>query len=138
LLGVVAGQNIAEVAGGDAEVHLVAESDLARLQQLGVGGKVVDDLRRQPAPVDGVGAGQADVPLCQAGGDLLVGKDPLDAGLGVVKVAARRVHRHVGPLLGGHLQPLDLAGAAGGVKDGDLHPGDIVVAVQGGYHDIPG
>ena len=38
-----------------------------------------------------------------------VGKDALDAGLGVVKVAVHREHRHVIPLLGGHLQALDLA-----------------------------
>ena len=116
--------------------HLVAEGDLPGPQQLRVGRKVVDDLRHQPPPVDGVGAGQADVPPRQLFGHGLVGKDPLDAGLGVVKVAPHRVDRHIGPLLGGHLQPLDLAGAAGGVKDRDLHPGHVVVAVQGGLAGV--
>ena len=44
---IVACQNVAEVAGGYAEVHFIAEGDPARLEQLGIGGKVIDDLRQQ-------------------------------------------------------------------------------------------
>ena len=55
-LGIVAGQDIAKVAGRYAELHGVAGLDGAGAQQLRIGGKVVDDLRHQAADVDGVGA----------------------------------------------------------------------------------
>ena len=130
-LGIVACQNVAEVARRHTEVHGIAEGDLAGLEQLCVSGKVVDDLRYKAAPVDGVCAGQANAPLFQLGGNSLVAKDLFHAGLGIVKVAAHGVDCHVGTLLGGHLQALDLAGAARGVEHRDFHTGDIVVTVQG-------
>ena len=55
-LGEVSGENIAEVAGRHGEVHTLARSDGARAQELGIGGKVIRDLRRETAPVDGVRA----------------------------------------------------------------------------------
>ena len=45
LLGIIARKDVAEVAGGDAEVHFVAKGDLSGLEQLGIGREVVDDLR---------------------------------------------------------------------------------------------
>ena len=55
-LGVVAGQDIAKVAGRHAELHGIAGLDGTGAQQLRIGGKVVDDLRHQAPDVDGVGA----------------------------------------------------------------------------------
>ena len=136
LLGVIARQNVAEVAGGDAEIHCVAQRDLPRLEKLGVGGKIIDDLRDQTAPVDGVGAGQADVPLCQLGSNGRVAEDPLHAGLGVVKVAVHCIDGDIIALLRGHLQALDLAGAARGEEHGDLDAGDVVVTIQRGLAGI--
>ena len=130
LLCVITGEDIAEVAGGHAEVHLVTEGDLACLEQLGVGGKIVDDLRHKTAPVDGVCAGKTDVALFQLGSDGLIAEHLLYAGLGIVEVAAHSVHSNVSALLRCHLQTLDLAGAASGVEYGNLHTGDIMVAVQ--------
>ena len=69
LLCIVAGQNVAEVAGGDAEIDLVAKGNFSRLEQLGISGEVIDDLRHEAAPVDGIGTGKADVPLGQFGRD---------------------------------------------------------------------
>ena len=119
-LGVVAGQDVAEVAGGNAEVHRLAPGHGAGLRQAEVGIEIIDDLRHQAAPVDGVGAGEPDAPRFQLRRHIRVGKDALDAGLGIVKVAVHREHRHVIPLLGGHLQALDLAGASIGVEHRDL------------------
>ena len=127
---IVACQNVAEVAGRYAEVHFIAEGDPARLEQLGIGGKVIDDLRHQTAPVDGVGAGQADVPLGKLCCNGSVTKDLLHTGLCIIKVAAHSVHCHVGTLLRCHLQALDLAGTARGIEHCDLHARDIMVAVQ--------
>ena len=91
LLCVITGKDIAEVAGGYAEVHLVAKGDLPGLEQLGVGGKIVDDLRHKAAPVDGVGTGKTDIALFQLGSDGLIAEHLLYAGLGIVEVAAHSV-----------------------------------------------
>ena len=99
MLGVVAGQDIAEVTGRHAEVNRLAPCDRAPLGQTEVGVEVVDNLRHQAAPVDGVRAGQADAALFQLGGNVSVGKDLLDASLGVVKVALHGVDLHILALL---------------------------------------
>ena len=136
LLGIIARKDVAEVAGGDAEVHLVAKGDRSGLEQLGIGREVVDDLRHQTAPVDRIGTGQADIPLCQLCRDGPIAEDPLHAGLGIVKVATHGVDGDIFALLRCHLQTLDLAGAARGEEDCDLHTGDVVVAVQRGLAGI--
>ena len=136
LLCIVARQNIAKIARRHTEVHLVAKAHLPCLEQLGVGGKVVNDLRHQTAPVDGVCTGQADVPLCQLGSNGRVAKDLLHAGLGIIEVTAHSVDRHIFAFLGHHLQALDLTGAARGEEHRDLHTRDIVVAIQRGLAGI--
>ena len=87
-------------------------------------------MRHKTAPVDGVGAGKTDVALFQFGSNDLIAEHLLYAGLGIVEVAAHGINRHISALLRCHLQTLDLAGAASGVEYGDLHTGDIMVAVQ--------
>ena len=57
-LGVVGAEDVAEVARGDAHVDRLAGDDAARGHHVRVRADVVDDLRQQPAPVDGVGAGE--------------------------------------------------------------------------------
>ena len=84
-----------------------------------IGGKVVDDLRYQTADVDGVGARKHCASGLQALGKLLIGKDALDGALGVVKVAADAADGDVVALLRGHLQVLDAADLALGIKDSD-------------------
>ena len=136
LLCIVAGQNIAEVSGGDAEIGLVAEDNFSRLEQLGISGEVIDDLRHEAAPVDGIGTGKADVPLGQSGRNGFITEDLLHAGLGVVEIAAHSINGDICTLLRGHLQTLDLAGAARGVEHGDLDARDVVVAVQRGLAGV--
>ena len=87
-LGIVAGEDVAKVAGGHAELHGVAGLDGAGAQQLRVGGKVVHHLRDQAAHVDGVGAGESHALRGETLGELAVGEDALDRALGVVKIAA--------------------------------------------------
>ena len=84
-----------------------------------IGGKVVDDLRHQAADVDGVGARKHGAGGLQALGQFLIGKDTLDGALGVVKVAADTADGDVFALLCGHLQVLDAADLALGIKDGN-------------------
>src|SRR5699024_7745401 len=58
LLCVPAGQDVAEVAGGHAEVRLLPRLERAGTHQLAVSVEVVDDLGHKAAPVDGIGAGK--------------------------------------------------------------------------------
>ena len=138
LTGVPAGQDVAEVAGGDTVVHLVAHLDLALVQQVAVGGDVVDQLRQDAAPVDGVGGGQEVATLCQVGTELLVGEEDLHAGLGIVEVAVDRADTHVIALLGLHLELLDLGDAAGGIEDQDLGALHVLEALQSGLAGVAG
>ena len=55
LLGIPAGENVAEVAGRHDEVEPVAHGDHATGNGVTVRREIVDDLRQQAAPVDGVG-----------------------------------------------------------------------------------
>ena len=99
--------------------------DVEALCQLGISGEVIDDLRHEAAPVDGIGTGKADVPLGQSGRNGFITEDLLHAGLGVVEIAAHGINGDICTLLRGHLQTLDLAGAARGVEHGDLDARDV-------------
>ena len=136
-LGVVACQNVAEVAGGNAEVHRFAPSYGALFRQAEIGVEVIDDLRHQSAPVDGVCTGQADAPLFQGRRHVGIGKDLLDAGLGIVKVAVHRIDMDVIALLGGHLQVLDLTGSGIGIEHRDLDAFQACITRQSRLAGIP-
>ena len=139
LLGVPSGQDVAEVARGNAHVDGASGFDLARRHEFGIAGDVIDHLRQQPPPVDGVGAGKGDAVLVQQLlGELLVGKGVLDAGLAVVEIAAHGPHLHVVAGGGDHLLALDVAHAAIGEQHAD---GDAVYALetlQGGLASVAG
>ena len=135
LLGVVARQNVTEVAGGDGVVHHVAQPDAAGLHQIAVGAEVIDHLGGQTADIDGVGRGEhgAVEVLVLAGGE-----DLLHAGLGVVEVAADGADADVGTLLGGHLGLLNGGDAAVGVEHGDAGAGHVVEALHGRLAGVAG
>ena len=129
-------QNIAEIAGGHGEIHLVAHGDAAGAAQVRVGTEIVHHLRGQPADIDGVGGGETHLlPLQQL---LLLhgGKDLLYAGLSVVKVAADGAHADVAALLGLHLPLLHGADAAVGIEHDDLRAGYITKALHGGLAGV--
>ena len=85
---IVAGEDVAEIARGHAELDGVARLDRAGAQQLRVGGEVVHDLGHEAADVDGVGAREDDAGVGQARGQLRIGEDALHGALGVIEVAA--------------------------------------------------
>ena len=120
-LGIIRCQNVAKVTGGDAEVHLVTHGNGVIPNQIAVSGDVVDHLRQNTAPVDGIGGGQEESPPVQLRPDGFIGEDPLHAGLGIVKVADDRPDVHILSLLGHHLLLLYGGHAVLGIVD--LNPG---------------
>ena len=137
-LGVVTGQNVAEVAGGDAEIDLVAHLNVAALDQLGIGGHIVDDLRQNAAPVDGVGRGQEIAAARQLCPQSFIREDGLDTGLGVVEVAHHSAYIDVAALLGHHLQLLNLRDAVLGVEHHNPGAVHIAEALQGRLAGVAG
>ena len=135
---VVRCQNVAKVAGGDAEVHLVPHGESAVPHQIAVGGDVVDHLGQDTAPVDGVGRGQEITPLVQLRPDSFIGEDTLNAGLSIIKVADDRPDVHVLPLLGHHLPLLHGRDAVLGVVDLNTRLGHIRKAGHGRLAGIAG
>ena len=117
MLGIITRQNVSEVAGRHAEVHLVAQCNGAFRQKVTVGGDVIHDLRQHAPPVDGVGRRQEVAPARQLLAQNGVGENALDAALRIVEVSAYRAHADVFALLADHLQLLDLGHAAVGVED---------------------
>ena len=138
-LRVEAGEDVAEVAGRNDELDLVAHVDDLVLQQLRVSGEVVDDLRYETAHVDGVRGGEHDVRVGgELRGELLVAEDALDGGLRVVEVALDRAHVHVRAGLRAHLQLLNLAHLALRVEDGDRGAGRVCESGQRGLAGVAG
>ena len=137
-LGVVGGQYVAEVAGGHAEVDLLPHRDRALLDQIGVRGEVVGDLRHEASPVDGIGAGERIALLRQLPGKLLVAKDALDARLRVVKVALYGADVDVIAFLRDHLQLLRGGDAVHGVEHAHLRALDVAEALQRGLAGVAG
>ena len=139
MLGVPSGQDVAEVARGNAHVDGASGFDLARRHEFGIAGDVIDHLRQQPPPVDGVGAGKGDAVLVQQLlGELLVGKGVLDAGLAVVEIAAHGPHLHVVSGGGDHLLALDVAHAAIGEQHPDGNAVYALETLQGGLAGVAG
>ena len=57
-LGKIAGQNIAEIPCGHSEVDLLSQPDVSGSEKLRISRVVINDLRREASPVDGVSAGE--------------------------------------------------------------------------------
>ena len=136
--GVESGQNIAEIAGRHTDIYTLTGGNLFVPQQVAVGRDIVDDLRQDPAPVDGVGRGEEVAPARQLPAEPLVGEEPLYAGLGVVEVAHHGGYPHVAPLLGYHLQLLDLGNPVLRVEHQNFSPGHILKALQGPFARVAG
>ena len=134
--GIIGSENVAEIPRGYADIDLLALLNGALPAQIAVGGDVIDDLRQHTAPVDGVGRGQEIAPFRQLLGQLLVGKQLLDPGLGVVEVAHHGTHTHVAALLGDHLQLLNVRHAVLGIEHQDLSLAHILEALQGSLSGV--
>ena len=138
LAGVVAGEDIAEIARGDAVVDLLAQADFPGAHQIAVSGDIVDHLGQNASPVDGVGGGEEIAPFRQGLPQVRVGENALDPALGVVEVALHGAHPHVAALLRHHLQLLNLAHAVFRVEDQNLCLLNVLKALQGGFSRVPG
>ena len=137
VLGVPGGQNIAEVAGGHADVQPFVRAEPAFVHQVGPGGKIVGHLGDEPADVDAVGGGKDDVPFAQLLRKGGIVEDGFYAGLRVVKVAADGDDVGVLPGGGDHLLLLELADPVQRIKHRAAGAGDVGKALQGGLARIP-
>ena len=120
-LSVIRRQNIPEVAGGDAEIHLVPHGDGSVPHQIAVGRNIIDYLRQNSSPVNRVRGGQKIPPFVQLRPQGLIRKNALDTGLCIVKVADDRADIHVFAPLRHHLGLLHRGNTVLGVID--LNPG---------------
>ncbi len=92
---IVGGEDIAEVSGRDDEVNLIARLDSAVSYHVAVGGEIIDDLRHEATPVDGVRGGESHAVLGELLAYLFVGEYRLDSGLCIVEVALYRADGNV-------------------------------------------
>ena len=138
LLCIVSSQNVAEVTGGNYHVQLVAIGNLAGLCQRDIRRNVVDDLRYQTAPVDGVCAGEGHVAIVQCVEYLVIGKDFLDTALAIVKVALYGANCDILAFLCHHLALLHITDALFRIEDHDLCARNILEALQSSLTGIAG
>ena len=137
-LGIIGRQDIAEIAGGHAHVDGLALGDGPGLEQVAVSGGVVHDLGQDTSPIDGVGGGQKVPPFRQLRRQSLVGKQRLYPGLRVVEIAHNGAHAHVAPLLGDHLELLDLGHPVLGIKHQNSGLIHVAKALQSGLARVAG
>ena len=95
------------------------------------GGEIIDDLRDDAAPVDGIDAGQA-----HAVAEAVVVEHRLDDVLAVVERAFERDVVHVGVEHRGHLQALHRRGAALRMQDEDVGGVAAAEGLDGGRAGI--
>ena len=130
LFGVPPRENVAEIPRGDDEVHRFARRDLARPHEVAVCGKVIDDLRAEPAEVDGIGGRENHALFFQRARHVPIGKDLFDGGLAVVEIPLDGEHADVVPLLNGHLALLHFADALVRIKDHDFDAFRVLEALE--------
>ena len=130
LLGEAAGENVAEIPRRNGDVDLFAHFDLSFVHEVAVCRDIVDDLRDEPTPVDGVGGGEEESVFIRALGEVCVRKDRLDAVLRVVEIAADCHDVHVIAAGRLHLPLLHQAHAVHRIEHGDLHAVDVLVAFK--------
>ena len=128
--GIITRQDIAEVSGRNTEVHGISRRDGVLVDQVRVGGEVIDDLRSKPSEVDGVCGGQRLAPVIHLLHKVLGGKKLLHTGLGVVKIALYSDYMRVVSPGGHHLQPLYVADAFLRIKYGAARTGHVPESFQ--------
>ena len=138
LFGIITGEDIAEVSGRDAETDLFAHTDLSFFQQVAVSRDVVNDLRKQTSPVDGICGRKEPAPFRELRGKNRVGKELLHTGLGIVKIPFHSADTDVSALLGLHLQLLHIRNTVPGIKHQDGRSVNILEAFQRRFSGISG
>ena len=97
----------------------------------GVSPDVINDLRGEAAPVDGIARRKLDRLSGQIVAQNGVEKQGFDSGLAVVEVAADGEHFGVRPVGRGHLEALDFADAAVRVEHDDGNAVDVLISLRG-------
>ena len=120
-LRVIRREDVPEIARRHGKIDRFARLDLSGGYEVEVCGKIVGDLRGEPAEIDGVRRREDIALLLQLRLALLAREDLFDRGLALVEIAAHGEHVHVAPLLRRHLQLLHLGNAVARVKDHDLY-----------------
>ena len=136
--GVIGGENIAEISGRHHDVDGISQRDLSVANHVAVSGNIIHDLRNQPAPVDGVGAGEHHAVLLQLRGDGRIGENRLYAGLRVVKISPDGADGNVAAFLRGHLELLHRADPILRVKHQDAGIFRIAEAFQRRFPRVAG
>ena len=106
-LGVIAGQHVAEIAGRNGEGYW----PLGRAKRNG-GDEIIDDLRQDPRPIDGIDARQAHFVAKSE-----IAEQFLDDALTIVERALNRERVDVGPIDRRHLPALHVRHPALRVED---------------------
>ena len=109
-----------------------------RPHHLIIAGEIVNNLRGEATPVDGVGRRKAETRGFQPGVYGVIAEDLLDPVLGVVKIPPDRANPYVFSPLRDHLQALNPAHPFVGIKDENPHPRNIGESFQGRFAGIPG
>ena len=106
---IICRQNVAEVSGRHRNIHRLAGLQHLLLHKLAVGIDVINDLRYQPADIDGVGGREAIPAPSQSFLKLGIVKHGFYTVLGIVKISADADNCRVVTLLGHHLPLLNPA-----------------------------
>ena len=137
LLGVPARENVPEIAGGDGEIDGRARFDLRRGHEIGVGGKIIDDLGHQPPEIDGIGARKPHPPLSEFGVEGLGKEEGFDGALAVVEIPLHARGIDVVSVLRAHLQALHAGHPFVGEEHRRLGAGNVAEAFQRRLARVP-
>ena len=132
LPGIVGGQDISEIAGGNHHIDLLSFLNLLSGQEGHVAVYIVDDLGNQASDIDGIGTGELIAGLIHFPGKGRIGEHTLYSVLGIIKIPLNTDYTGIVPSLGNHLLFLDGAYPVLGVENDDLCPRHIRKAGQSG------
>ena len=127
---VISRENVAEIPRGHHEVDGFALVYLSRSEKVEIRRNVIHYLRREPAPVDGVGGGEGISELLEFLFRLLARENTFDRGLRVVEIAFDAYDVDILACGGLHLQFLHRADAFGRVNDHYFRAFDVLKAFE--------
>ena len=134
--GVIPGKDIAEISCRHHEIDGFVLVYLPRSEKVEIGGNVINYLRHEPSPIDGVGGGEGISELLEAGFRLLARENAFDGGLRVVEIPFDAYYVDVLAFGGLHLQFLHRADAFGRIDDHYLGALDVLEAFERGFSGV--
>ena len=127
---VISSQNVAEVSGRNYNIQRISPVEFSLLCQSCIGRYIVNNLRNQTTPVDGVGTGEAHATFLQSICYCFAGENLLHTALTVIEVALYSANRNIAAFLGYHLAFLHSTNAFFRIEDHDLCTRNIFKAFQ--------